>query len=237
VSELLDRIQREIHERLEASRAAAREHERLEAALHALGAAGAPATGPWQVAVTVRRRRLAQRVRRAPRASPRALRHARASGRRPADPSAPRAVALRASAPRRAPTVRPCYVWCASGRASPRVNWRPLRRSQAARFTRSCADSCRRGRSRNASCLADRPATRSRRALRRRPKQPQRVHPTRRTSGRRPARDGASAPASAASYPGVVSKRATSPAISGTRMNLGLRARWIPSCRGARPVL
>jgi hypothetical protein len=38
VSELLDRIQREIRERVEASRAAVHEHERLEAALHALGA-------------------------------------------------------------------------------------------------------------------------------------------------------------------------------------------------------
>jgi hypothetical protein len=36
VSELLERIQSEIRERLEASRAAVREHERLEAALHAL---------------------------------------------------------------------------------------------------------------------------------------------------------------------------------------------------------
>ena len=44
VSELLDRIQREIRERLEASRAAVREHERLEAALHALGDAGSRAT-------------------------------------------------------------------------------------------------------------------------------------------------------------------------------------------------
>jgi hypothetical protein len=44
VSELLDRIQREIRERLEASRAAVREHERLEAALHALGGAGSRAT-------------------------------------------------------------------------------------------------------------------------------------------------------------------------------------------------
>src|SRR5215211_318083 len=44
VSELLDRIQREIRERLEASRAAVLEHERLEAALHALGDAGSRAT-------------------------------------------------------------------------------------------------------------------------------------------------------------------------------------------------
>jgi hypothetical protein len=44
VSELLDRIQREIRERLEASRAAVREHERLEAALHALSDAGSRAT-------------------------------------------------------------------------------------------------------------------------------------------------------------------------------------------------
>jgi hypothetical protein len=40
VSELLERIQREIRERLEASRAAVREHERLEAALHALAMPG-----------------------------------------------------------------------------------------------------------------------------------------------------------------------------------------------------
>ena len=44
MSELLDRIQREIHERLEAARAAVVEHERLEAALHALGDAGSRAT-------------------------------------------------------------------------------------------------------------------------------------------------------------------------------------------------
>jgi hypothetical protein len=44
VSELLERIQREIRERLEASRAAVREHERLEAALHALSDAGSRAT-------------------------------------------------------------------------------------------------------------------------------------------------------------------------------------------------
>jgi DNA-binding MarR family transcriptional regulator len=44
MSELLDRIQREIRERLEASRAAVREHERLEAALQALGGAGSRAT-------------------------------------------------------------------------------------------------------------------------------------------------------------------------------------------------
>jgi hypothetical protein len=44
VSELLDRIQKEIRERLEASRAAVREHERLEAALQALGDAGSRAT-------------------------------------------------------------------------------------------------------------------------------------------------------------------------------------------------
>jgi hypothetical protein len=46
VSELLDRIYREIRERLEASRAAVREHERLEAALHALGDAGSRVTRP-----------------------------------------------------------------------------------------------------------------------------------------------------------------------------------------------
>jgi hypothetical protein len=40
VSELLDRIEKEIRDRLEASRAAVREHERLEAALQALGDAG-----------------------------------------------------------------------------------------------------------------------------------------------------------------------------------------------------
>src|SRR6266550_7081039 len=44
VSELLDRIQREIRERLAASRGAVLEHERLEAALQALGDAGARAT-------------------------------------------------------------------------------------------------------------------------------------------------------------------------------------------------
>jgi hypothetical protein len=44
VSELLERIQREIRERLAASRAAVVEHERLEAALHALGEAGSRAT-------------------------------------------------------------------------------------------------------------------------------------------------------------------------------------------------
>jgi hypothetical protein len=44
VSELLDRILREIRERLEASRAAVHKHERLEAALRALGGAGARAT-------------------------------------------------------------------------------------------------------------------------------------------------------------------------------------------------
>jgi len=44
VSELLDRIQREIRERLEATRAAVVEHERLEAALRALGDAGSRAT-------------------------------------------------------------------------------------------------------------------------------------------------------------------------------------------------
>ena len=44
MSEVLDRIQAEIRERLEASRAAVREHERLEAALHALSDAGSRAT-------------------------------------------------------------------------------------------------------------------------------------------------------------------------------------------------
>ena len=44
MSELLDRIQSEIRERMEASRAAVREHERLEAALHALSDAGSRAT-------------------------------------------------------------------------------------------------------------------------------------------------------------------------------------------------
>jgi hypothetical protein len=44
MSELLERIQKEIRERLEASRAAVREHERLEAALHALSEAGSRAT-------------------------------------------------------------------------------------------------------------------------------------------------------------------------------------------------
>jgi hypothetical protein len=44
VSELLDRIQREIRERLEVSRAAVRKHERLEAALRALGDARSRAT-------------------------------------------------------------------------------------------------------------------------------------------------------------------------------------------------
>jgi len=44
MSELLDRIRREIRERLDASRAAVLEHERLEAALNALGDAGSRAT-------------------------------------------------------------------------------------------------------------------------------------------------------------------------------------------------
>ena len=44
MSELLDRIGREIRERLEASRAAVLEHERLEAALRALSGAGSRAT-------------------------------------------------------------------------------------------------------------------------------------------------------------------------------------------------
>jgi hypothetical protein len=44
VSELLDRVRREIRERLEATRAAVFEYERLEAALHALGDAGSRAT-------------------------------------------------------------------------------------------------------------------------------------------------------------------------------------------------
>ena len=44
MSELLDRIQREIRDRLDATRAAVLEHERLEAALHALGGAGSRAT-------------------------------------------------------------------------------------------------------------------------------------------------------------------------------------------------
>jgi hypothetical protein len=44
VSELLDRIRGEIRERLEARRAAVLEHERLEAALQALGDAGSRAT-------------------------------------------------------------------------------------------------------------------------------------------------------------------------------------------------
>ena len=44
MSELLDRILREIRERLATSRAAVVEHERLEAALHALDGAGAGAT-------------------------------------------------------------------------------------------------------------------------------------------------------------------------------------------------
>jgi hypothetical protein len=44
MSDLLERIQKEIRERLEASREAVREHERLEAALHALGDAGTRAT-------------------------------------------------------------------------------------------------------------------------------------------------------------------------------------------------
>jgi hypothetical protein len=44
VSELLDRILNELRERLEVSRAAVHEHERLEAALRALGGASARAT-------------------------------------------------------------------------------------------------------------------------------------------------------------------------------------------------
>jgi hypothetical protein len=44
VSELLDRIRGEIRARLEVTRAAVLEHERLEAALHALGDAGSRAT-------------------------------------------------------------------------------------------------------------------------------------------------------------------------------------------------
>jgi len=44
VSELLDRIRREIRERMEAGRAAVLEYERLEAALDALGDAGSQAT-------------------------------------------------------------------------------------------------------------------------------------------------------------------------------------------------
>ncbi len=43
MSELLDRIENEIRERLAATRAAVQEHERLQAALHALGGAGAEA--------------------------------------------------------------------------------------------------------------------------------------------------------------------------------------------------
>jgi hypothetical protein len=43
VSDLLDRIEKEIRERMAASRAAALEHERLQAALHALTEAGASA--------------------------------------------------------------------------------------------------------------------------------------------------------------------------------------------------
>ena len=44
MSELLDRVRREIRERLESTRAAVFEYERLEAALHALGDAGSRAT-------------------------------------------------------------------------------------------------------------------------------------------------------------------------------------------------
>jgi DNA-binding PadR family transcriptional regulator len=44
VSEVLDRVRREIRERLESTRAAVFEYERLEAALHALGDAGLRAT-------------------------------------------------------------------------------------------------------------------------------------------------------------------------------------------------
>src|SRR4051812_46692558 len=46
LSEFLERIQREIRERLAASRAAVREHERLEAALHALEGVASRATRP-----------------------------------------------------------------------------------------------------------------------------------------------------------------------------------------------
>ena len=44
MSELLDRVRREIRERLESTRAAVFEYERLEAALRALGDAGSRAT-------------------------------------------------------------------------------------------------------------------------------------------------------------------------------------------------
>jgi IclR helix-turn-helix domain len=56
VSELLDRIHREIRERLEASRAAVLEHERLEAALHALGDAGSRKRSPRPAAAATAKR-------------------------------------------------------------------------------------------------------------------------------------------------------------------------------------
>jgi len=68
MAELLDRIHAEIRERLEASRAAAQEYERLEAALAAMGGparAAAPRRRPAEPRAAAARRRPAER--RAPR--------------------------------------------------------------------------------------------------------------------------------------------------------------------------
>jgi IclR helix-turn-helix domain len=90
VSELLDRILKEIRERLEASRAAVHEHERLEAALRALGGAGARAT--HVVSGDSTRQRPAAGATR-----PAAKQPTAAKGKRPA--AAPRAGVPTASAP------------------------------------------------------------------------------------------------------------------------------------------
>jgi hypothetical protein len=96
VSELLDRIRREIHERLEVSRAAVLEHERLEAALYALSDGRSRATRA--VPGSGRGSRAARSARRSSRAAKRAGARAPGGKRRSAAAGAARAPAGRAGA-------------------------------------------------------------------------------------------------------------------------------------------
>jgi hypothetical protein len=103
VSELLDRIRREIRERIEAGRAAVLEYERLEAALRALSNAGSQATH----AVTGRGQGSVGRRARSARAGKReAAGAAAAAGRKRAPRGANRAAVLEVIAERPGVTAR-----------------------------------------------------------------------------------------------------------------------------------
>lgn len=102
MSELLDRIRREIRERIDAGRAAVLEYERLEAALRALSDAGSQATH----AVTGRGQGSVGRRARSARAGKREAAGAAAAGRKRAPRGANRAAVLEVIAERPGVTAR-----------------------------------------------------------------------------------------------------------------------------------